>query len=180
MILPSDFLTTIQNNPLLVSILPQALSLISSLSSNISSYISSSSLFIIILVLVILSIIFKFKSSFILPSTYLETFTIDLFNLPVNSLPSPSPKLILYIALVRFIKHKFKFCNSINFIADFNGKFNFLSNSSNVRLSKLITLNSSFSYNNDNFFDCSITLSSSSLPALVQFIKHASRFYQKN
>ena len=176
MILPPDILTTIQTNPLLISILPQALSIISSLSSSLSS----SSLVSIISVLVILSIIFKFKSSIILPSTYLETFTIDLFDIPVNSLPSPSHKLNLYFAIVTFIKHKFKFCNSINFIADFNGKFNFLSNSSNVRLSKLISLNSSFSYNNDNSFNCSITITSSSLPALVHFIKHASRFYQKN
>ena len=182
MILPPDFFSSFQSNPLFLSLLSSGISLLSSS--------SSSSLFIFILILTISFIIFKFKGSPFTKtlstsftktlSTPIESFTIDLFNLPVNSLPTSSPKLHIYFAIVRFIKHKFKFCKNINFIADFNGKFNFLYNSSNVLLCPLITLNSSFSYNNDNSFNCSLTLTSPSLPALVSFIHKSSRFSKKN
>jgi hypothetical protein len=143
------------------------------LSSNLQSIItsclpttiSSSKIIIFILSLVILKIQQKINK---LPNS----FTINLYNIPTDVAPIPSKKLTLYLSLVKLIK---KSCNlsSLPLIADYNGKLNYLSNATNVPITKFITLDSILTYNDDLTFNCSITLSSQSLEKLKKFINKA-------
>jgi hypothetical protein len=141
----------------------------SNLQSIITSYlpstISSSKIIIFILSLVILKIQQKINK---LPNSL----TINLYNIPTDVAPIPSKKLTLYLSLVKLIK---KSCNSssLPLIADYNGKLNYLSNATNVPITKFITLDSILTYNVDLTFNCSITLSSQSLEKLKKFVNKA-------
>ena len=141
----------------------------SNLQSIITSYlpsaVSSSKIIIFILSLVILKIQQKLNT---LPNS----FTVNLYNIPTDTAPTPSKKLTLYLSLVKLIK---KTCNpsSLPLIADYDGKLNYISNASNVTITKFITLDSTLTFNDDITFNCSITLSSKSLNKLKNFIRKA-------
>ena len=141
----------------------------SNLQSIITSYlpsaISSSKIIIFILSLVILKIQQKLNA----PPNSL---TVNLYNISTDSAPTPSPKLLFYISLVKLIKNT---CNpsSLPLIAGYDGKLNYISNTTNVPVTKFITLNSTLTYNNDNTFNCTLTLSSQSLEKLRKFISKA-------
>ena len=133
------------------------------LASSLPSSLSTNKIIIFILSLVILIIKQKL-------STLPNSFTVNLYNIPTDIAPTPSKKLTLYLSLVKIIK---KTCNpsSLPFIADYDGKLNYLSNVSAVSINKYITLDSTLTYNADLTFNCSITLSSQSLKKLKKFIK---------
>ena len=135
------------------------------LASSLPSALSTNKIIIFILSLVILKIQQKLNA---LPNS----FTINLYNIPTDIAPTSSKKLSLYLALIKLIK---KTCNpsSLLLIADYNGKLNYLSNTSSVSITKFITLDSTLTYNDDFTFNCSITLSSQSLEKLKKFIRKA-------
>ena len=135
------------------------------LASSLPSALSSNKIIIFILSLVILNIQQKLNT---LPNS----FTVNLYNIPTDITPTPSKKLILYLSLVKLIK---KTCNpsSLPLIADWEGKLNYLSNATNVSITKYINLNSTLTYNDDITFNCSLTLSSQSLEKLKKFIRKA-------
>jgi hypothetical protein len=141
----------------------------SNLQSIITSYlpsaVSSNKIIIFILSLVILKIQQKLNT---LPNS----FTINLYNIPTDIAPIPSKKLTLYLSLVKLIK---KTCNpsSLPLIADYDGKLNYISNASNLYITKFITLDSTLTFNDELPFNCSITLSSKSLNKLKNFIRKA-------
>ncbi len=132
------------------------------IASNLPSVLSTNKIIVCILSLVILIIQQKLNT---LPNS----FTINLYNIPTDTAPTPSQKLTLYLALVKLIKNT---CDptSLPLIADYNGKLNYLSNTTNVPITSCITLNSSLTYNDDLTFNCSLTLSSQSLKKLNKFI----------
>jgi hypothetical protein len=68
-------------------------------------------------------------------------------------------------------------CNpsSLPLIADYNGKLNYISNTTGVYITKFITLDSNLTYNDDLTFNCSIILSSKSLEKLKKFISKANK-----
>jgi len=136
------------------------------LASSLPSALSSNKIIIFILSLVILNIQQKLNT---LPNS----FTVNLYNIPTDITPTPSKKLILYLSLVKLIK---KTCNpsSLPLIADWEGKLNYLSNATNVSITKYINLNSTLTYNDDITFNCSLTLSSQSLKKLKKFVRKAS------
>jgi len=136
------------------------------LASSLPSTLSSNKIIIFILSLVILNIQQKLNT---LPNS----FTVNLYNIPTDIAPTPSKKLILYLSLVKLIK---KTCNpsSLPLIADWEGKLNYLSNATNVSITKYINLNSTLTYNDDLTFNCSLTLSSHSLEKLKKFVRKAS------
>jgi hypothetical protein len=133
--------------------------------SFLPSTLSTNKIFILILSLVILKIQQKLN---MLPNS----FTINLYNIPTDLAPTPSKKLTLYLEIVKIIK---KTCDlsSIPFIADYDGKLNYISNTSGVYITKYITLDSTLTYNVDLTFNCSITLSSKSISKLKKFINNA-------
>jgi hypothetical protein len=133
--------------------------------SNLPSIFSSNKLLLFILTYAILFIQNKLNSK-----PY--SFTINLYNVPTSTQPTSSNKLNLYLAIVKLIKLKYN-CSSLPFIADFNGKFNYISTTSNVALSNYILLNSTLTYNDDISFNPSITISSPSLSKLKLFIHKA-------
>jgi len=137
------------------------------ITSNLPSVLSANKIIIFILSLVVVKIQQKLNT---LPNS----FTINLYNIPIDVAPTPSKKLILYLSLIKLIK---KTCNpsSLPLIADYDGKLNYISNASNVPLTKFITLDSILTYNDDLTFNCSITLSSKSLEKLNKFIRKASK-----
>lgn len=134
------------------------------IASNLPSALSTNKIIICILSLVILIIKQKLN-------TPPNSFTVNLYNIPTDTPPTPSQKLTLYLALVKLIK---KTCepSSLPLIADYDGKLTYLSNASNVPITKFITLNSTLTYNNDLTFNCSLTLSSQSLKKLKKFINY--------
>ena len=136
------------------------------IASSLPSALSSNKIIIFILSLVILNIQQNLNT---LPNS----FTVNLYNIPTDIAPTPSKKLILYLLLVKLIK---KTCNpsSLPLIADWEGKLNYLSNATNVSITKYINLNSTLTYNDDLTFNCSLTLSSHSLEKLKKFIRKAS------
>jgi hypothetical protein len=135
------------------------------MASSLPSVLTSNKIIIFILSLVILNIQQKLN---ILPNS----FTVNLYNIPTDTAPTPSKKLILYLSLVKLIK---KTCepSSLPLIADYDGKLNYISNATNVSIKKYITLNSTLTYNDDFTFNCSLTLSSQSLEKLKKFIRKA-------
>jgi hypothetical protein len=133
------------------------------ITSYLPSAISSSKIIIFILSLVILKIQQKLN-------TPPNSLTVNLYNISTDTAPIPSQKLTLYILLVKLIKNT---CcpSSLPLIAGYDSKLNYLSNTTNVPVTKFITLNSTLTYNDDNTFNCSLTLSSQSLEKLKKFIK---------
>lgn len=137
--------------------------------SNLPTAISTNKIIIFILSLVILKIQQNLNK---LPNS----FTINLYNIPTDIAPTMSKKLTLYLMLVKIIK---KTCNpsSLPLIADYDGKLNYISNTTSVSITKYITIDSTLTYNADLTFNCSLTLSSQSLKKLKKFISLA---YKKN
>ena len=157
----NSFITFLKNN--FSSFLSSNLQ--SLITSSLPSVISSNKIIICILSLVILNIQQKLNKK---PNS----FTINLYNIPTDIEPIPSKKLTLYLSLVKLIKNT---CNPsyLPLIADYNGKLNYISNTSNVCITNFITLNSTLTYNDDLTFNCSITLSSNSFIKLKKFIRKA-------
>jgi len=135
------------------------------ITSCLPSVVSSSKIIIFILSLVILKIQEKLNK---LPNS----FTINLYNISTDTAPTSSQKLTLYISLVKLIKNT---CcpSSLPLIAGYDGKLNYLSNTTNVPITKFIMFNSTLTYNKDNTFNSSLTLSSQSLEKLRKFISKA-------
>jgi hypothetical protein len=135
------------------------------IASNLPSALSTNKIIIFILSLVIHNIQQKLNT---LPNSL----TINLYNISTDMAPTPSQKLTFYISLVKLIKNT---CNpsSLPLIAGYDGKLNYISNTTNVSVTKFITLNSSLTYNDDNTFNCTLTLSSKSLEKLKKFIHKA-------
>ena len=135
------------------------------ITSCLPSTVSSSKIIIFILSLVILKIQQKLNK---LPNS----FTINLYNISTDIAPTSSKKLTLYISLVKLIKNT---CcpSSLPLIAGYDGKLNYLSNTTNVPITKFIMFNSTLTYNKDNTFNSSLTLSSQSLEKLRKFISKA-------
>ena len=133
------------------------------ITSCLPSTVTSSKIIIFILSLVILKIQQKLNK---LPNS----FTINLYNISTDTAPTPSKKLTLYISLVKLIKNT---CcpSSLPLIVGYDGKLNYLSNTTNVPITKFITLNSTLTYNHENTFNCSLTLTSQSLEKLRKFIR---------
>jgi hypothetical protein len=135
------------------------------ITSCLPSTISSSKIIIFILSFVILKIQQKLNT---LPNS----FTINLYNIPTDTEPTSSQKLTLYTSIVKLIKNTY--CpSSLPLIAGYDGKLNYLSNTTNVPITKFITLDSTLTYNDDITFNCSLTVSSQSLEKLKKFISKA-------
>jgi hypothetical protein len=158
MIINSSF-TFLKNN--LSSLLSSNLQSI--INSILPSVISSNKIIIFILSMVIYNIQQKLNKK---PNS----FTINLYNISTDIEPTLSKKLILYLSIVKLIKNTCNPC-SLPLISDYNGKLNYISNTSNVYITKYITLDSILTYNDDLTFNCSITLLSNSLIKLKKFLR---------
>jgi hypothetical protein len=132
---------------------------------NLPSLIFSNKIIIFIISLVLVKIEEKIN---VKPNSLF----INLDNIPIDMPPTPSEKLSLYLSLVKLIKNNCNI-NSLPLIVDYKGRLNYIDNASNVQINKNITLNSTFIYNDDNTFNCSLTLFSKSYHKLKKFINKA-------
>ncbi len=108
----------------------------------------------------------------------IETLTINIYNLPITTTSTnPTPQFKEYLSIVNYLRKR-KIQNT-QYIADYNGQFNFLNNLTNIDINKYISFSSTYSINSSNTINCSIILYSKDICKLNKFVKKCKKIYNK-
>ena len=120
----------------------------------------------------------KFINNYIINNS-IETLTINIYNLPITTTSlNPTPQFKEYLSIVNYLRKR-KVQNT-QYIADYNGQFNFLNNLTNIDINKCISFSSTYSINStSNTINCGIILYSKDICKLNKFVKKCQKIYNK-
>ena len=140
------------------------------------------------LIFVIFGLLYKFIFSIYLNKinkikyiySTIETLTINIYGLPITTTSlNPTPQFEEYLSIVNYLK--LKKVQKTQYIADYDGKFNFLNNLTDIKINKLIWFTSTYSTNASNTtINCSIILYSKDICALSTFVQKCLKIYRKH
>jgi hypothetical protein len=133
---------------------------------------------IIIKLILSLNLQKKFINNHIINNS-IETLTINIYNLPITTTSlNPTPQFKEYLSIVNYLRKR-KVQNT-QYIADYNGQFNFLNNLTNIDINKCISFSSTYSINStSNTINCGIILYSKDICKLNKFVKKCQKIYNK-
>ena len=144
--------------------------------------IKKSFIFNITILRIFLFILYKIISFFnlkIKDDKTIESLTIKIKNLPLNTTYTTSyvnPQFNEYSAIVYYLK--LNNVQNISYIADYDTQFIFLNELSDIKINNLIKLTSTYE-NNGSHIDCGIILSSTNVIILKNFINECVKNYNK-
>jgi hypothetical protein len=109
----------------------------------------------------------------------IESLSIIIKNLPLTTTATSNISLQFqeYLAIVYYLK--LKNIQYTSYVADYNAKFIYLDNLSNIKINDLITFTSTYSNNGSNI-NCSLILSSTNITILKKFIDNCKKIYKKH
>jgi hypothetical protein len=109
----------------------------------------------------------------------IETLNYKIKNLPLNTtaISNHSLQFQEYLAIVYYLK--LKNIQYVSYVADYNAKFIYLDNLTNIKINNLITFTSTYS-NNGEIINLSLLLSSINTKILKKFINKCNKIYKKH